>query len=242
VQSDYVEIYERLEREHWWWIARRRIIRSVLESLQAKDKDRMRLLDIGCGAGLGIASLRDRFDCTGIEPDSHLVQRARENTGVPILQSELPITGNLLTPGFNFILLLDVLEHVEDEVEALRSTFEYLAKDGYLIINVPAMPWLWSSHDEINKHYRRYLAKQLEERIHDAGLRLYSIRYWGSLLAPAAYFGRRLHKNSKTEGHDLRIPPRFVNQLLVESVVMEYWMTKMIRIPMGLSLLAVAYR
>jgi hypothetical protein len=101
------------------------------------------------------------------------------------------------------------------------------------------MPWLWSVHDEVNQHYRRYVSDQLESLIRDADLVLSSTRYWGSFLAPLAYLGRRLQKK-KT--YKVSIPPAFLNKIMVKSVLAEYSIMTKINIPMGLSLMAVAQK
>ncbi len=242
MRQEYVEVYERLEREHWWWIVRRKIVLATLKKLPLDRNDKPALLDIGCGAGLGIASLSDQFCCTGIEPDPFLLERARTNTHVPILQTQLPLQRDLFVTKFDLILLLDVLEHVSDDKEALKSAAFYLKTNGYIVINVPAMRWLWSSHDEVNQHQRRYVANQLKEVIRGAGFRIHSMRYWGSFLAPLAFLGRRLSFKKEDRAHEVQIPPPLLNNLMIMSVLAEYFLTKAIRLPMGLSLLAVVSR
>ena len=242
MRQEYVEVYERLEREHWWWISRRKIVLAAVNNLPLDRNNRPTVLDIGCGAGLGIASMSDHFSCTGIEPDPLLQERARENTHVPILQAQLPLPADLFDSKFDLILLLDVLEHVLDDREGLKSAAEYLKPGGFIIINVPAMRWLWSSHDEINQHHRRYIANQLEAVIRDAGFRIHTMRYWGSFLAPLAFLGRRLSFKNEDRAHEIAIPNSLVNNLMIRSVLIEYSLTRVIPIPMGLSLLAVVSR
>ncbi len=242
MRQEYVEVYERLEREHWWWIVRRKLVLKALNNLPLDRKNKPALLDIGCGAGLGIASMNDQFSCTGIEPDPLLLQRARENTHVPVLQTQLPLAKALFDSKFDLILLLDVLEHVVNDREALKSTAEYLKPGGYIIINVPAMRWLWSSHDEINQHHRRYVANELEAIIRDMGFGIHSLRYWGSFLAPLAFLGRRLSFKKEDRAHEVKIPNSLLNNLMIRSVLIEYSLTKAIPLPMGLSLLAVISR
>jgi hypothetical protein len=115
-----------------------------------------------------------------------------------------------------------------------------MKKDGYLFINVPATKWAWSVHDKINEHTKRYEAKELTDLLKGSGFKIHKIRYWGFMLAPAAYFIRRgligrIYKNN----YKVFMPPKILNKLFYHYTLVEYKLTRCINLPFGLSLLAI---
>jgi 2-polyprenyl-3-methyl-5-hydroxy-6-metoxy-1,4-benzoquinol methylase len=150
MKRSYKYYYEQLERDHWWWKARRKIVLNELLNLNSENKKR--LLDIGSGTGINLKSFTKHFECEGIEPDKELAKVAEKNSKVKVHIGSLPDKLPKTNKKYDFITLLDVLEHVKQDDRSLKSIAKYLKKSGYLIINVPAMTWLWSIHDEVNKH------------------------------------------------------------------------------------------
>jgi 2-polyprenyl-3-methyl-5-hydroxy-6-metoxy-1,4-benzoquinol methylase len=246
MDARYVAGYERLEREHWWWLARRRILLRLLDALTHSwpPDHRLALLDCGCGAGLNLAALRQRYDCQGIEPNLLLVERARKNSGVTVQLGSLPYGLPALDRQFDFITLLDVIEHIDDDVMTLKTAAGLLMPGGRIIINVPALPWLWSKHDVVNQHKRRYVAASLREVITRADLEVTLLRYWGALLVPLAWAERRMAvwhgKGTHEQAYEVKVPLPPVNALFYRLVRCEYALTDWLRPPLGLSLLAVA--
>lgn len=241
----YVAIYERLEREHWWWLARRRILLQVLDGLTRSwpSTRRPSLLDLGCGAGLNLAALRYTADCRGIEPNPLLAERARSNSGVEVQVGSLPGDLPRFSCQFDFVMLLDVLEHIDDDVATLKTAASLLTPGGRIVINVPALPWLWSEHDVVNEHKRRYIAAGLRQTIRRAGLDVALMRYWGSFLVPLVWVERRVkgwrRRGSCDGAYTVHVPRAPVNRLLGGLVRGEYAVTEWLRPPLGLSLLAV---
>lgn len=246
MNSDYVAEYESMEKGHWWWQARRDIVLDILAGLRRARPGPARptLLDIGCGAGVNLASFRESFDCVGVEPDPVLVEKARANSRVPVHQGTLPSgLPPLAAASFDYVLLLDVIEHVDDDLGALKSAAALLKPDGRMVINVPALPWMWSVHDEVNQHKRRYLAAGLREVIEGAGLVAPLVRYWGSFPVPLAFLERQSKRLlGREESYSVPIPSPRINDLCRRMLRAEFSMTKALGIPFGLSLIAVAHK
>lgn len=239
---EYVTQYENLERNHWWWLARRRILLRILRSLIGNRENRApTLLDVGCGAGMNLAAFKDLFDCRGLEPDPHLAARAEVNSGVAIHRGTLGNLGDIEGSRFDFILLLDVLEHLEDDEGALKACARLLAPGGKIIVTVPAMRRLWSVHDAANQHKRRYELESLGGVIERAGLEADLIRYWNCALIPLAYLERSLFKRRhKKRNYRVEVPGPFSGRLLAAWMSLEFPLTGLLKPPFGLSLLAVA--
>lgn len=234
--------YDRLEREHWWWSFRRGIVLGELERLFRGAEDRPRVLDVGCGAGMNLRALAGRYECQGLESDARLVSAARRNSGVPVLQGGLFDRDAGPEDAFDAVLLLDVIEHIDDDRAALRAAASRARPGGWVVINVPAMRWLWSVHDEVNEHRRRYERGDLSRLILECGLELVSARYWGLLLAPAAWLARARRGDRAAAGYRVAIPPRWVGRLIEAVLKLEWRALSLLDAPFGLSLLAVARR
>jgi SAM-dependent methyltransferase len=236
MKSKYIEQYEALEKNHWWWIARRRIIRSILRQQFQTQPEIPRLLDIGCGAGVQLSLLKD-FEVVGVEPDPVLAQRARINSGAEIINASLPLSSISLRE-FDVILMLDVLEHLTDDLGALQSVKRYLKPTGFMILNVPAGPRLWSIHDVVNEHKRRYTRAHLKKLLQSADLMIQKIHYWGSFLVPAAYWQRR--GDVSIEEYRVSVPSPLIAGILSRISFLDYLMNAHICSVTGLSVLAVA--
>jgi SAM-dependent methyltransferase len=145
--------------------------------------------------------------------------------------------------SFDLAVSLDVIEHLEQEVDALAELRRVVAPGGSLLVTVPAYGWLWSGHDEINHHHRRYTRRSLQRVAEDAGWKQVRTTYFNSLLLPVAILLRALERlNTKTteSSLDLWVPPEPVNWLLERPLALEAALIgRGGRIPAGLSLLAV---
>jgi SAM-dependent methyltransferase len=145
--------------------------------------------------------------------------------------------------SFDLAVSLDVIEHLEDDLGALRELRRTVAPGGSLLITVPAYGWLWSGHDEINHHHRRYTHRSLRAVAEQAGWQEQRTTYFNSLLLPVAILLRVLDKvNTKTteSSLDLWVPPEPVNRALELPLILEAAMIGLGgRIPAGLSLLSV---
>jgi len=196
-----------VEDRHWWFTARRRIILHLVSQLAPAGAP---VLDIGCGTGFTLEALAQRYDAWGLEPDAAVRARTRE----PVRDRVLPgDTGNLSALAgrrFDVVLLLDVLEHVEDDCAELSAAMAALAPGGKLVITVPADPSLWSDHDERNGHYRRYTETSLRALLAVTGLSPTLLTHMNSRLYPLARLHRRQASSSSA---GLQVPPAPINAL-----------------------------
>ncbi len=238
MDSDYARRYAELHARHWWWRARERHVLRWIRRLAAGR--RLRILDIGCGDGFLWPALAPFGDVEGIEPDGYLVPGDSPNRP-RIEHSTFP--GRPRTERYDLILMLDVLEHIEDDVAALRAARELLVPGGHLLVTVPALRMLWSEFDDVNRHFRRYRRGELADRMRAADLAVVSARYyyvWPVLPLLARRFLFRAR--NAAESRFLRIPPRPVNAILEAVSAAEHAVTRVIPAPIGGSITAVARR
>jgi SAM-dependent methyltransferase len=231
----------RAEDRHWWYRGRRRVLERVISQLRLPA--RARILDAGCGSGRNMVEFARHGVVTGVELSETSVSLARERNSGEVIEGsvlEMPFAAD----SFELAASLDVIEHLEDDLAALRELRRVVAPGGALLVTVPAYQWLWSGHDEINHHHRRYTRSSLLQVAQQAGWEPVRTTYFNSLLLPAAITLRVLDRfsSSKTteSSLDLWVPPTAFNWLLERPLALEAAMiSRGGRIPAGLSLLAV---
>ncbi|MBU5444369.1 bifunctional 2-polyprenyl-6-hydroxyphenol methylase/3-demethylubiquinol 3-O-methyltransferase UbiG [Paenibacillus sp. MSJ-34] len=234
----YLQMNE-IESNHWWFKGRRRIVEKTIESLQLPLNPK--ILDIGCGTG-GNLSLLSRFgEVTGIELEDTAIEIARQKGIGTIHKGYLPDGISQSEDKYDLIILLDVLEHIEDDLASLRKLKSMLTKRGQLIITVPAFPFLWSQHDVEHHHKRRYRLSNLKKCILDSGLYPRHITYYNIYLFPIISFVRILRRiiPYKDAGQDVKIPNKFINSILESLFSSERKLVCNYKLPFGVSLLAV---
>jgi SAM-dependent methyltransferase len=151
----------------------------------------------------------------------------------------LPDQVHLLDGHYDLIVLLDVLEHIEDDRGSLRVLREKLAPGGMMVVTVPASPWMWSAHDVAHHHKRRYTARTLRAVFDAAGLRVRHMSHFNTLLYPLIAAARIVGRLRHREGSDEAMPSPLVNGLLRHVFAAErHWVTRG-ALPFGVSLLAV---
>jgi SAM-dependent methyltransferase len=198
-------VYDRMaehDSTHWWYRARRDILADYITRYAGLPAD-ARILEIGCGTGHNLPMLA-RFgevDAIEIEPAARAV--AAKRLGKPVGDAPLPAL-----PG---VPRGHVVEHIEDDVAALRAMAECLAPGGRILIAVPAHQWMWSAHDVVNHHHRRYSKATLLKAIEGAGLTARRMRWFNSLLFPVAAAARVMGRITGRDDSDDSPPPKPLN-------------------------------
>jgi SAM-dependent methyltransferase len=229
-----------VEEQHWWYRGRRRVIAELIGRLELPPE--AEILDAGCGSGRNMVELARLGSVTGVEIADASVARARERAIGDVVQcsiTELPFPDG----HFDLTVCLDVIEHIEDQQRALAELHRVARPGGRLVVTVPAYSWLWSEHDVINHHERRYTAKTLTGPAAQAGWQTLRTTYFNGCLLPLAIVHRRLTRRSHLVGEpvsDLQRTPERLNSVLEWPLHFEARLIGMgWRIPAGLSLAAV---
>jgi SAM-dependent methyltransferase len=240
MDRDYELQTHQAEDRHWWYRGRRRVLDRVIDDLRLPA--RAEILDAGCGSGRNMIDLARHGTVTGVELSATSVSLARERDAGEVIEGsvlEMPFE----IGHFDLAASLDVIEHLEDDLAALRELRRVVKPGGTLLVTVPAYQWLWSGHDVVNHHYRRYTRRSLQRVGEQAGWQQVRTTYFNSLLLPAAIMLRvldRFNRKTTESSLDLWVPPTPLNWLLERPLALE---AAMIghggRIPAGLSLLAV---
>jgi len=227
-----------LDERHWWYRARREILSDLIRR-RISLPENARILEVGCGTGHNLAMLKRFGRVDAIEVDGAARAIASERLGHAVMDSPLPALSGVEAGAYDLIAILDVLEHVEEDEAALVSMAGRLRPGGRILITVPAHPWMWSAHDVVNHHKRRYTRRTLKQVIAKAGLRLDMLSWFNSLLFPlaaAARVGGRL--GGKEDGDD-KLPPAPVNALFQAIFALERYAIGRMWFPPGVSLVAI---
>lgn len=232
-----------VDDHHWWYRGRRAVLDAELARLP--DSACGRVLDAGCGSGRTLLDLTRYGEVVGVELDDEALAAARSRGDFEIHQArveELPFGDE----SFALITCLDVLEHTPDDVVALRELRRVAKPGGWLLVTVPAYQALWSRHDVVNHHYRRYRRRTLRRAAVAAGWEVTRETSFNSvLLAPAAVV-RLAQRGQSANGDytpDLHRGPDWLNGVLEMPLRAEaQWLRRGHSLPVGLSLLAVLHR
>lgn len=238
---ELAEMYS-VEWTHWWFAGKRVLFRRLLRERLARPG--LRILDVGCGTG---AVAVDFGGCGWLcasdrSPDALAFARSRGVDNVVASDAgRLPFASE----SFDLVLAFDIIEHVDDDRAMLRELRRVLRPGGAVAIHVPAWPSLWSRHDEVLEHRRRYTRHALTRLIGDCDLRAEHLG-WASaaifLPAVAMRSVQRLGIGSDDEHTDLYGLPGPLNALMLGVYRAESVLATTVGLPFGLSLAAIAAR
>lgn len=227
-----------LETNHWWYHARRDIISQVL-NINFKGRKNLNILDVGCGTGSNIKLLKKFGRVLGLEPEKSMAEYCQKNE---LKVVNCTIEDYQKSREFNLITAFDVLEHIKDDRQIIQKFASLLNKDGYFLITMPAKKLLWTRHDAVCHHYRRYEAPDIKNLVQD-DFKVVYISYYNFFLFPLIFIGLKVKNILKSDQMAAKLPNKFTNWLLYKIFSSE---KKIIRrrkkFPFGVSLIVLAQK
>jgi SAM-dependent methyltransferase len=227
-----------LDERHWWYRARREVLAALIRRRVRPPKD-AKILEIGCGTGHNLAMLGEFGHVDALEVDAGARAIAEQRLGRPVLNAPLPGLSGVAERHYDMIGAFDVIEHIADDAAAVASIAKRLKPGGKLVVAVPAHQWMWSAHDTVNHHQRRYSKRSLKRLITASPLKLEAVGYFNSLLFPLAVAQRLASRLSGQDDSNLTLPPRPLNYALERGFAAERLLIGRVPLPPGLSLFAI---
>jgi SAM-dependent methyltransferase len=233
------ETMAELDQRHWWYRARREVIAALIRRV-VRPPANAAILEIGCGTGHNLAMLGQFGDVDALELDEEARAIAEQRLGRSVMSAPLPEIAGVADRHYDVVGAFDVIEHIDDDHAALASIADKIKRGGKLVMTVPAHQWMWSAHDVVNHHKRRYSKRSLRALIEGSPLKLERIGYFNSLLFPVAVAERMVSKARGKDEADMSLPPAPLNAALERAFATERHLIGRVPLPTGLSLFAVA--
>ncbi|QEH38291.1 bifunctional 3-demethylubiquinone-9 3-methyltransferase/ 2-octaprenyl-6-hydroxy phenol methylase [Aquisphaera giovannonii] len=231
---------------HPWWRARAALTMDLLRRLGVRPP--ARVLDAGCGWGTTLEALEARgYRAAGADISRRALEKL-DRPGRELIEADLtrPLPPGL--PPYDAALLLDVIEHIEDDREALARAGSLVKPGGVLIASVPAQPGLFTEFDAIQGHRRRYLPETLRGAFQGTGLDLERTFWWGAWMVPVLRWQRKAKRAAPGESpaetyrRYLKLPPWPGPLALRLAYALEHRRALAGKLRTGTSLFAVARR
>lgn len=230
-----------LQDTHWWFKGRRRILSGLIGDLALPQP--AQVLEVGCGPGGNLGMLKRFGEVTALEPDEASRLYARERMGVRVEGGFLPHDLPFEPAAFDLVCAFDVIEHVEEDAASVASLSRLLKPGGYFAATVPGQPWMWSRHDELHHHKRRYRMGDYRGLFEAADLKVVKASYFNTLLFPLIA-GIRAAKmaTGSTAADDDALPSPALNAALAALFGAELHWLKRAPLPIGVSIVLIARR
>lgn len=243
MNSAYYLEYYKLEREHWWFQVRAKIIAEQIEEV-IKGRSEVKILNVGAATGRSTQLLSEYGEVTSIEYDKDCCDFTNEKLDLGILNAsvlELPFENE----AFDLVCAFDVIEHVENDELAAQEMKRVCKKDGLVFITVPAFMSLWNHHDVVNQHFRRYRMNEVIQLFDPSKQSIYKKTYFNFFLFFPIFIFRVSSKLipqkwiRKDAGSDFTVvgEKSFINRIFYAIFDFERWLLRYMKFPIGVSIL-----
>lgn len=214
---------------HWYYVSKARMVARLL------PEQRREILDVGAGLGWFSRWFVDNgYVNHAVCVDPGYDDEREEDLGGGRRISYVHSIGS---SDADVVLLMDVLEHVDDDVRLLKEYWDKAKPGAVFVITVPAFEFLWSAHDDYLDHRRRYTRARLTETIVAAGANSEQLNYYFASIFPIAAIGRLLNRNRDAKSSDMRPASPTINALLTGILGIEARISRWNRLA-GLSVVA----
>lgn len=252
-ETDFFDAFLDHRNRSFFYKGRSKIINALLNDKVAsglRALKTIRIVDLGFGHGTKIQQdIMGKARLVGVDINLDSLSRIKKIHGDKNLFVNADILALPFKKSFDMALLLDVLEHIDDDAKALRNISSILKEDGILVVMVPATPSLYGKFDKLAFHKRRYSARQLREKLEESGFSVKKISYFMTFLFPAIYIFRKLRelfmrmRNDAepdiTDMAEIKVVP-VLNEMCLATLVLESLLINKVNFPFGSSIVAVA--
>jgi SAM-dependent methyltransferase len=240
MEKNSYDIEAKVENFHWWFVVRRKLLKRLLHSFGLSQE--LSVVDIGCGTGSNLRVLQSvgLSNVVGLDRSFYALSLAKRKVKLPLLSGEisnLPIRPE----SVGLIIAFDVMEHIDDDLNAIRQLYQVLRKGGILILTVPAFNLLWGIQDVVTGHKRRYLREEIENKLKGVGFDLLKSSYFNFFLFFPILMARRLiHLLGLEIESENEVNFPFINFFFKGIFSLEIYVLKYLSFPFGVSILCIA--
>jgi 2-polyprenyl-3-methyl-5-hydroxy-6-metoxy-1,4-benzoquinol methylase len=208
------EWYEHATLNHFWIKSRYTALKKVNEIKNLADKN---LFEVGCGHGVIMEQFEQQPGVTvdGCDLNMYALKKIGKVKGRKLCLNVFDKPEALLSK-YDGVLLMDIIEHIDNDSEFLKTSLAYVKPNGLVVINVPALNSLYSKYDEILGHKRRYTTEMLRTLFEKNGIEEIKIQYWGLFLMPIAMIRKVVMKytaEDKIAKNGFKPPNALINKL-----------------------------
>lgn len=246
MRQDYYQEYYHLERKNWWFIARKKILSDQVQKLFQNKKD-LKILNVGAALGASTIMLQEFGTVTSLEYNKECCEFVKKELGMDFINgsiTELPFNDN----EFDLVCAFDVVEHVQDDSLAIKELHRVCRPGGYTFTTVPTFKFMWSEHDDINEHVRRYTMKNYLTLFNIKNTSVHFKSYFNFwLFFPVAAFrvvSSFLKGNKKPD--EIKSDMGKINGGVVANVLKNifesetHFLKRSVRLPVGVSLMVIS--
>ncbi|HEX9722170.1 MAG TPA: class I SAM-dependent methyltransferase [Candidatus Paceibacterota bacterium] len=229
------------ETSYWWHKGRRVVIDSMLKRF-LEPRSALRILDVGCGTGMNLELLSKFGQVHGVDASPIAVHYCLQRGFSDVYEGRAEDL-KFADESFDMVVAIELLEHVQEDVDTLREFARVLRPGGLLFLTVPAYQFLWTEHDEVLDHVRRYTLGELKKKLQEAGFRVEKGTYMVTFTSPLFVYRLFRHlfgKKNETPKTSYVPVPSFLNAIFVASFFLEATIVKYVSLPFGISVLCVA--
>ena len=248
MKAEFYREYYSLEREHWWFLARKKILQEQIRIL-FPEKRTLNILNVGAAFGATTIMLQEFGEVVSVEYNKECCEYVKENLKMDFIHgsiTSLPFQAN----AFDLVCAFDVVEHVQDDKTAISELHRVCKQGGYVFTTVPAFQFLWSDHDLINEHVRRYKLRKFLDLFDDSVANiLYKTYFNFFLFIPVATFRILMslvksgNKKGKRRSDNSRVSKGFFSKILYRVFSSEtYLLNKRMKLPFGISIMVISRR
>jgi len=236
--------YYELGESYFWLAAHYDSVIKFAESLLniRKQKGKIKILDAGCGCGNLINRLIPWGEVVGLDISADALTFCQKKCATKVIQASLK---NLpfLSNSFDFIFAIQIIEHIENDVGALKELYRILKPNGFLIVSVPAFMFLWGPHDEKYGHFRRYTKSDFQHLLaQNGGFIVKKSRYLNFLPVIPLYLIRLFKRIVHRKTDDFYRVNNILNFLLRRFINIENFIGSIVNLPLGTFLLLVLHK
>ena len=235
------DIEAKVESFHWWFVVRRKFLKSILSSIKVPISSLT--LDIGCGTGSNLRVLSSvGLNAIGLDRSTYALSLVKTKGESPLLAADLcklPIRRN----SIGLIIAMDILEHLHDDSNGIVESYRSLNKGGVMIITVPAFNFLGGIQDIVTGHKRRYSRRQITSKLKMAGFDVLKSSYFNFFLFFPILIMRhiiQLFRLKIRSENEVNFP--LLNFLLKSLFSLEIRLLKYVSFPFGVSIYCVAIK